>query len=72
MNATKLRIAQDETGLVPVGSYFKVLARDLRNANAREAALQAKLDQEDRDLEALYRRRSGSRGNTYAEGSMAL
>lgn len=48
-------------GLVPVGSYFEALARDLREANAREARRQAELDQEDRDLEMLYRRQSAAR-----------
>lgn len=48
-------------GLVPVGSYFEALARDLREANAREAKRQAELDQEDRDLEMLYRQQSAAR-----------
>jgi len=48
-------------GLVPVGSFFETLARDLRDANDREAKLQAERDQEDRDLEMLYRRQSAAR-----------
>lgn len=53
-------------GLVQVGSYFETLARDLRDANAREANLQAELDQEDRELEMLYRQQSAARANVYA------
>ena len=56
-------------GLAPVGSYFEAIARDLREANAREAKLQAELDQEDRDLEMLYRQHSGARTNVYAEAA---
>lgn len=56
-------------GLVQVGSYFETLARDLRDANAREANLQAELDQEDRELEMLYRQHSGARTNVYAEAA---
>jgi hypothetical protein len=48
-------------GLVPVGSFFEALARDLRDANDRQAKLQAELDQEDRDLEMLYRQQSAAR-----------
>lgn len=51
-------------GLAPVGSYFEAIARDLR-----EAKLQAELDQEDRDLEMLYRQHSGARANVYAEAA---
>ena len=61
MHAAKLRIATDDHGLVPVGSYFERLSLELRQANARAATQRAALDQEDRDLEALYRRRSASR-----------
>jgi hypothetical protein len=56
-------------GLAPVGSYFEAIARGLREANVREAKLQAELDQEDRDLEMLYRRGSASRSNVYAEAA---
>jgi hypothetical protein len=65
MQVAKLRIAGD-SGLVPAGAYFKRLAADLREANAREAELREELDAEDRELEALYRGASASRGNTYA------
>ena len=54
-------------GLVQVGSYFETLARDLRDANAIKAKRQDTLDQEDRDLEILYRRQSAARTSAYAE-----
>lgn len=66
MQVTKLGRTQ---GLVQVGSYFATLARDLRDANEVEAKRQAQRDQEDRDLEMLYRRGSASRANTYAEAA---
>lgn len=69
MQVAKLRIAE-EAGLVPAGAYFKRLATQLADANAAEAARQQKLDAEDCELEALYRRRSASRPNTYAEMAM--
>jgi hypothetical protein len=53
-----------------VGRHFATLSRDLRDANAREAERQALLDQEDRGLEALYRRRSASRENIYAGAAL--
>jgi hypothetical protein len=65
MQVAKLRIAE-ESGLVPAGAYFKRLAAGLKKAKATEAARRAKLDAEDRELEALYRRSSASRSNTYA------
>jgi hypothetical protein len=58
-----------QPGLVPVGRYFATLSHDLREANAREAKRQALLDQEDRDLEMLYRRSSASRENIYASAA---
>ncbi len=58
MQVTKLGRRQ---GLVPVGSFFEALARDMRDANAIEAERQATLDQEDLDLEMLYRRQSAAR-----------
>jgi hypothetical protein len=67
MQVTKFR---RQPGLVPVGRHFATLSRDLRDANAREAERQALLDQEDRDLEALYRRRSASRENIYAGAAL--
>lgn len=70
MQITKLRRSED-AGLVPAGAYFKRLATGLRKANATEAARQDDLDAEDRALEAIYRRRSASRENTYT-GAMAM
>ncbi|PZO55345.1 MAG: hypothetical protein DCF16_03370 [Alphaproteobacteria bacterium] len=58
MQVTKLGRRQ---GLVPIGSFFEALARDMRDANAIEAKRQATLDQEDHDLEMLYRRQSAAR-----------
>jgi hypothetical protein len=69
MQITKLRSPED-TGLVPAGAYFKRLAADLQKANATEAARRDELDAEDRELESIYRRRSASRANTYAEMAM--
>jgi hypothetical protein len=66
MQIKKLRIAKD-AGLVPAGAYFKRLAADLANINAAEAARQDTHDAEDRALEAIYRRGSASRANTYAD-----
>ncbi|MBL8530617.1 MAG: hypothetical protein JNK94_02680 [Hyphomonadaceae bacterium] len=66
MQVTKLKRAQ---GLAPVGSYLEALARDLRAANERQAQRQAALDQEDRDLEALYRQGSAARGGIYADAA---
>jgi hypothetical protein len=66
MQVTKLGRRQ---GLAPVGSYFAAIARDLRDANEAEANRQAALDQEDRDLEMLYRTGSASCANTFAEAA---
>lgn len=65
MRVEKLRGAADDSGLVPAGQYFAKLARGLEQANVREAARRAQLDQEDRRLEARYRRASASRDNTF-------
>lgn len=71
MQVAKFRARQDELGLVPAGRYFQQLAQGLRDANAREAELQAKLDAEDARLEARYRRptpkRTYARSEAYAE-----
>ena len=37
MHVNKLQIT-DSNGLIPAGQYFKLLAKALRKANAREAA----------------------------------
>lgn len=60
MQVQKFRGSSD--GLVPAGAYFARLAAKIEDMNAREAALQDELDEEDRALESLYRRRSGARG----------
>jgi hypothetical protein len=65
MQVNKLTIGA-EAGLVPAGQYFAKLARSLDDSNAREAERRAKLDAEDRELEAHYRRASASRSNTYS------
>lgn len=64
MQVTKLRASAD--GLVPAGAYFANVSRKLKEANARETAMRAQLGEEDRRLEARYRRSSASRANTYA------
>jgi len=65
MQVTKLRVTADDAGLVPAGHYFARLARNLDTANAKERKRRAELDAEDRELEALYRRSSALRSNTY-------
>jgi hypothetical protein len=70
MQVTKLRASTDADGLVPAGTYFARLSHKLEDANRRENAVRARLDQEDRELEACYRRSSASRANSYATGEM--
>ncbi len=64
MQVQKLRVKAN--GLVPAGAYFAAIAANLEEMNAREAALRDELDDEDRELEALYRVRSGARTEEYA------
>jgi len=66
MHVTKLCASADANGLVPAGAYFATLSRKLKDVTARESAVRAGLDEEDRELEALYRRDSASRANVYA------
>lgn len=61
MQVQKLRGAADANGLVPAGTFFAQLAAKLEDANVQSALRQAELDEEDRALEATYRRRSASR-----------
>lgn len=61
MQVQKLRGAADVNGLVPAGTFFAQLATKLEEANFQEALRQAELDEEDRALEATYRKRSASR-----------
>ena len=67
MQVQKLRGAADVNGLIPAGTFFAQLAAKLEDANVRQAALQAERDDEDRALEAAYRKRSAAR-TRYAEG----
>ncbi|MCA8885267.1 MAG: hypothetical protein KDA35_01520 [Hyphomonadaceae bacterium] len=66
MQVTKLRDAAGDNGLVPAGQFFAHLAAKLEEANFATALLEAQLDEEDRALEATYRRRSAAR-DVYAE-----
>ncbi|MBX3428088.1 MAG: hypothetical protein KF779_00745 [Hyphomonadaceae bacterium] len=61
MQVTKLRDAAGANGLVPAGQFFAHLAAKLEEANFATALLEAQLDEEDRALEATYRRRSAAR-----------
>jgi parvulin-like peptidyl-prolyl isomerase len=66
MQVTKLRGAADVNGLIPAGQFFAQLAAKLEDANFEAALREAQLDEEDRALEAAYRKRSAARGG-YAE-----
>lgn len=59
MQVQKLRVKAD--GLVPAGAYFANIAAKFEEMNAREAAIQEELNEEDRALEAMYRKRSAAR-----------
>lgn len=67
MQVTKF-VSADNNGLVPAGRYFAQLARGLEDANERQTVRRAKLDAEDRWLEARYRLASAARGNTFVPG----
>jgi hypothetical protein len=67
MQVQKLRGAADVNGLIPAGQFFAQLAAKLEDANVRDAARQAELDEEDRALELTYRKRSAARMR-YAAG----
>jgi hypothetical protein len=69
MQVTKLRASVGANGLVPAGAYFATLSRRLNDANVRDNARRAELDQKDRRLEARCRR-SASRANAYAHDDM--
>ncbi|MGD9968573.1 MAG: hypothetical protein AB7T59_18800 [Hyphomonadaceae bacterium] len=56
MQVTKLRAKAD--GLIPAGAYFADIAAKLAAMNACEAARRNELDEEDRVLEAEYRKAS--------------
>jgi hypothetical protein len=54
-------------GLIPAGAYFAEIAAKLEEMNACEAALLGELDEEDRELEAKYRRASSPRARSANE-----
>lgn len=66
MQVTKLRGAADVNGLIPAGQFFAQLAAKLEDANFEAALREARLEEEDRALEAAYRNRSAARSG-YAE-----
>ena len=59
MQVTKLRGTAN--GLVPAGTFFAQLAAKLEDANFETALREAQLEEEDRTLEAAYRKRSAAR-----------
>lgn len=61
MQVTKLRGAANANGLVPAGQFFAQLAAKLEEANFETALREAELEEEDRALEATYRKRSAAR-----------
>lgn len=61
MQVQKLRGAADANGLIPAGAFFAQLAAKLEEANFQEALRAAELEEEDRALEATYRKRSAAR-----------
>ncbi|MEQ1819165.1 MAG: hypothetical protein ABL871_11195 [Terricaulis sp.] len=70
MQVQKLRGAAD--GLIPAGTFFAQLAAKLEDANYQEALRSAELEEEDRALEAMYRKRSASRTHYVASEHHAL
>ncbi|MCX7359865.1 MAG: hypothetical protein NT015_17215 [Alphaproteobacteria bacterium] len=61
MQVQKLRGAADANGLIPAGTFFAQLAAKLEDANFQNALREAELEEEDRTLEATYRKRSAAR-----------
>lgn len=61
MQVTKLRGAANANGLIPAGQFFALLAAKLEEANFEIALREAQLEEEDRALEATYRKRSVAR-----------
>jgi hypothetical protein len=59
MQVQKLHVKAN--GLVPAGAYFANIAAKLEEMNVREAAIQEDLNEEDRALEAMYRKRPAAR-----------
>ncbi|MGQ0531559.1 MAG: hypothetical protein ACT4OF_02575 [Caulobacteraceae bacterium] len=70
MQVQKLRGSAN--GLVPAGAYFAAIAAKLEEMNASEAALQDELDEEDRRIEARYRRASASPAERLANDHHAI
>lgn len=62
MQVAKLRGATNAHGLVPAGQFFAHLAAKLEEVNFATALREAQLEEEDRALEAAYRKHSASRG----------
>jgi hypothetical protein len=65
MQVHKLRVSTN--GLIPAGAYFADIAAKLEDMNAREAKLRDELDEEDRALEAKYRKRQAARAPSHGE-----
>jgi hypothetical protein len=65
MQVTKLRGTAN--GLVPAGTFFAQLAAKLEEANFENALREAELEEEDRALEATYRKRSAARTHSVSE-----
>lgn len=61
MQVQNFRGAADVDGLIPAGTFFAQLAAKLEDANFETALREAQLEEEDRTLEATYRKRSGAR-----------
>ena len=61
MQVTKIRGTANANGLVPAGQFFAQLAAKLEEANFEAALREAQLEEEDRALEATYRRHSAAR-----------
>ena len=66
MQVTKIRGTANANGLVPAGQFFAQLAEKLEDMNFETALREARLEEEDRALEAVYRKHSAAR-SAYAE-----
>ena len=65
MQVTKLRGTAN--GLVPAGTFFAQLAAKLEEANFENTLREAELEEEDRALEATYRKRVAAGTNSVIE-----
>ena len=61
MQVQKFRDVANANGLIPAGTFFAQLAAKLEDANRESALREAELEEEDRALEATYRKRSAAR-----------